>query len=148
MKNLLYAIGIAGSALIAGNSYSQSDSIQRGDINVEKVSIDVNTQSEYGKSLNRDFLMNAPHKLKVEKLTREELELYYLDVAVEYKKILEELGNIRRDYEANKSKLIYSENQVKTLTSEKTKLQADFQSCNEILKVNDLLPKEDKGKNK
>lgn len=146
MKNLLYALGFAGSALIAGNSYSQSDSIQRGDINVEKVSIDVNAQSEYGKSLNRDFLMNAPHKLRVEKLTREELELYYLDVAVEYKKILEELGNIRRDYEANKSKLIYSESQVKTLNSEKATLQQKFDQCNETLKVNDLLPKEDKKK--
>ncbi len=147
MKNLLYALGFAGSALIAGNSYSQ-DSIQRGDLNIEKVSVDVNTQSEYGKSITRDFLMNAPHKLRVEKLTRDELELYYLDVAVEYKKVLEELGNIQRDYKANKSKLINVENQVKTLTSEKAKLQTDFQNCNDVLKVNDLLPKEEKGKNK
>lgn len=144
MKNLLHALGIAGLTLVAGNLYSQSDSIQRGDINVEKVSIDVNTQSEYGKSVNRDFLMNAPHKLQVERLTREELELYYLDVAVEYKKTLEELGNIRGDYESNKSKLIAAEGQVKALVSEKVDIQDKLKECNKILQENDWKPEEKK----
>lgn len=129
MKNLLYALGIAGSMLTAGNSYSQTDSVNRGNINVEKVSIDVNTSSEYGKSITSDFLMNTPHKLHTEELTRNELELFYLDIATEYKKTLEKYGNLKRDCEADKIKAISLESQVKTLISDKVKLQTEIKDC-------------------
>lgn len=137
MKNLLYALGITGSMLIAKNAYSQTDSIPKGDLNIEKVSVDVFIQSEYGKSITSDFLMNNPHKLKVEKLTRNELELFYLDIATEYKKTLEKYGNLQKDCEANKIKVVALESQVKMLNSDKTKLQEEIKKCN------DLIPKED-----
>ncbi len=140
-KNLLYTLGIAGSILTAGNAYSQSDSVPKGDINVEKVSIDVNTSSEYGKSITGDFLMNTPHKLHTEKLTRNELELFYLDIATEYKKVLEKYGNLQRDCEADKIKAVNLESQVKALSSDKVKLQIEIKECKDK-----LLPEEKKGR--
>ena len=136
MKNLPYILGITSLALITGNVYSQ-DTLKRGNLNIEKVSVDVNTQSEYGKTITSDFLMNYPHKIHAEKLTREELELFYLDVATEYKKTLEKYGNLQKDCEANKIKVINLESQVKTLNSDKAKLQTELKECN------DLIPKED-----
>lgn len=133
MKNLLYSLSIAGLSLVARNSYSQTDSLPKGDINVEKVSVDVFTQSEYGKSITSDFLMNIPHKLNTEKLTRQEIELFYLDVATEYKKTLEKYGNLQRDYEADKIKVVNLESQVKTLASDKIKLQTEIKECKDKL---------------
>ena len=137
MKNLLYSLSIAGLMLTAKNGYSQTDSLPKGDINIEKVSVDVFIKSEYGKSITSDFLMNNPHKIHAEKLTRNELELFYLDIATEYKKTLEKYGNLQKDCEANEIKVINLESQVKSLNLDKAKLQENLKECN------DLIPKED-----
>ena len=140
MKNLLYALGIAGTALVAENSYSQNY------VNLEEVKKEYRALDNPAKELPSILVYTNPTSVQFDSLDEVTKKRAWNILANHYEMQVEQYENKLKDYEAVKGKLITSENQVKTLISEKTKLQTEIQDCNGILKVNDLLPKEEKKK--
>ncbi len=140
MKNILSLLGIAGSVLVAGNSYSQEY------INVEEVKKEYRALDNPAKELPSISVYTNPTSIQFDSLDEVTKKRAWSILANHYEMQVEQYENKLKDYESVKAKLSASENQVKTLTSDKSKLQLDLQNCNDVLKLNDLLPKEEKKK--
>ena len=138
MKNLLWTLGIAGSALIAGNSYSQNY------VKEEKVEKNYRALDKSAKELHSISVYTNPTSIQFDSLDEVTKKRAWSILANHYEMQVEQYENKLKDYEAVKVKLSASESQVKSLTSDKAKLQDDFNNCNEILKVNKWLPEEKK----
>jgi len=142
MKKLLCALGIVSSALIVENSYSQTYVKTE---NVEKNYRELNNPAKELPSISVYTNPTAIHFDSLDEITKKRT---WTILANHYEMQVEQYENKLKDYEADKVKITNLEGQIKTLNSDKSKLQADLQNCNDILKVNDLLPKEEKGKGK
>ena len=140
MKNLLCVLGIAGATLIAGNAYSQNY------VNVEEVKKEYRALDKPAKELSSISVYTNPTSIKFDSLDEITKKRAWSILANHYEMQVEQYENKLKDYEAVKVKLNTSESEIKTLTSDKANLQDDFNKCNEILRDNNLLPKEDKKK--
>lgn len=132
MKNLLYTAGIITGLLTGGNAYNASaqDSSSPGNINVEKISIDVKKQSEYGKKfMTRENMMNNPYMINSDSLTVDELKRLCRTVIINYENTLTDYGNIKPDLEAVKIENSELKKVNKTLTNNLESKTRDLREC-------------------
>lgn len=140
MKNLVYALGIASSALVAGNSYSQNY------VKTENVEKNYRELDKPAKELPSILAYTNPTSIHFDSLDETTKKRVWSILSNHYELQLEQYENKLKDYEnCQKDNSKLKEEKTKLIQDSKI-LQDTLKKCSEILRDNDLLPKEESKK--
>ena len=129
MKNLLYALGILGASLVAGNSYSQETSV--GFVKIENVKKEFRQLDTAAKNLASTIIYTNPTAIDFNSLDSKTKSRAWNILSNHYELELEQQENKLKDYESCKTKNAELQKASEKLVSDNKALTLEIKTLKE-----------------
>ena len=129
LRNIIYATGIAGAMLFAGNSYSQG--ISEENVKVEEVKKEFRKLDNEAKNLTSTLIYTNPTSIKFDSLDQKTKNRLWSILSNHYELEVEQFENKLKDYEATQDKNADLQKTNEKLVSESKKFMSEIESLKE-----------------